>query len=591
MSSSLASLIEASLGKIPCDLLIRGGMVLNVFTRRFERADLAVFQGIVAGTGERPAHNIVDADGCFIVPGFIDGHVHLESSMLTPENYAAAVLPLGTTSVIADPHEYANVAGAEAVRYLERASEYVPLDIHIGIPSCVPATGMEHSGAVLSSEDIAALKELPHVAGLAEMMNYPGVLFEDPEVLAKLEVMRGRHIDGHAPCLSGAGLQAYIAAGVTTDHECTTVAEAREKLSLGMNIMLREGSVTRDLEALAGLVDGTVLERCLMVTDDREPEDLVKDGHMDFVCRKAISLGIDPVYVFIMASWGAARCFGLPRLGALAPGYKADFAILKTSDESFKSGFTVAKVFKNGKLMAEDGRPLWNIRETPRAGRMAENSVSLAPLSADALRVESERAGVRRVRVIEVKPDTIISGSLVENMTASEYEDANSGSKGFEIKADAEAGILKAAVFERHKAAGNIGIGFIRGLGLKKGAIASTVAHDSHNLIVVGANDADMLACVKTAADMGGGLAVVSEGKVLAKLPLPVCGLVSDKPLAEVYAGIEEVYRAAESLGASLKRPFMSLAFMALPVVPHLKLSDCGLVDVDKFALTGIFAD
>lgn len=585
MSADLASIIKASRGLIPCDFLLRGGKYLNVFTRQFVQGDLAIYQGIIVGIGERPAHKIIDVSGKYIVPGFIDGHVHLESSMLTPDQYAAAVLPRGTTGVVADPHEYANVAGLEAIKYLERAADILPLDIYIDVPSCVPATNMEHSGASLSAEDIASIKNCPHVIGLGEMMNYPGILYGDQSVYDKLTALgENSHIDGHAPGLSGYDLQSYIAAGISTDHECTSLAEAKEKLSLGMRIMIREGSVARDLEALAPLVEGKVfdrvLDRLLLVTDDREPEDLQADGHMDYLCRKAIQRGVYPAAAFIMASWGVAQCFNLPKVGALAPGYRANLVVLETEDESFSQGFKVQQVYRDGVLLAEDGRCLQNMPSVP-LGTMARNSINLAAVSLDKLKIKTKAPGKHKVHVIGVTAGSIVSNHLKETMEAQAYQ--HDGLNEYEIKADAKRDILKVAVLERHNALGNIGLGFVHGLGLKGGAIASTVAHDSHNLVVVGDNDEDMLVCIKEIERLGGGLIVASGGQVKASMALPVCGLVSDKSLPEVSASIANLYEEANKLGSKLKRPFMSLAFMTLPVIPQLKLSDVGLVDVELF--------
>lgn len=585
MSADLASIIKASRGLIPCDFLLRGGKYLNVFTRQFVQGDLAIYQGIIVGIGERPAHKIIDVSGKYIVPGFIDGHVHLESSMLTPDQYAAAVLPRGTTGVVADPHEYANVAGLEAIKYLERAADILPLDIYIDVPSCVPATNMEHSGASLSAEDIASIKNCPHVIGLGEMMNYQGILYGDQSVYDKLTALgENSHIDGHAPGLSGYDLQSYIAAGISTDHECTSLAEAKEKLSLGMRIMIREGSVARDLEALAPLVEGKVfdrvLDRLLLVTDDREPEDLQADGHMDYLCRKAIQRGVYPAAAFIMASWGVAQCFNLPKVGALAPGYRANLAVLETEDESFSQGFKVQQVYRDGVLLAEDGRCLQNMPSVP-LGTMARNSINLAAVSLDKLKIKTKAPGKHKVHVIGVTAGSIVSNHLKETMEAQAYQ--HDGLNEYEIKADAKRDILKVAVLERHNALGNIGLGFVHGLGLKGGAIASTVAHDSHNLVVVGDNDEDMLVCIKEIERLGGGLIVASGGQVKASMALPVCGLVSDKSLPEVSASIANLYEEANKLGSKLKRPFMSLAFMTLPVIPQLKLSDVGLVDVELF--------
>ena len=566
----LKKIIAAAKGEIECDCLLKGGYILNVFTRTFEQYDVAIYEGKIVGLGERKAREIVDVTGKYIVPGFIDGHVHLESSMMTPEYYASAVMPRGTTAVVVDPHEYANVCGLEAIKYLDRAQKLLPLDIFVSLPSCVPATLLEHSGATLLASDLAEVKDLPCVIGLAELMNYVGLLNVDEVVLDKVALMEGRHIDGHAPCLHGNELQAYIAAGVSTDHECTTAYEAEEKLALGMYIMLREGSFTRDLQALYPIVNEKTLDRCLLVSDDREPEDLVKEGHMDFICKKLIKLELDPVWVFIMASWNAAQCFNLPKLGAIAPGYRADFNVISTED-NFQN-FQVDKVFKGGKLIAEDGRYLGDILEVDR-GKLGQNSLHISDITLGDLQIKVAEEGNYKVHVIGAQQDLIISYHLTFDMY----------SKDGQLKADTERDILKVAVIERHKATGNIGLGFVHGFGIKNGALASTVAHDSHNLVVVGDNDKDMLVCIKELERLHGGLVIASQGKVLASLALPVCGLVSPEPLEQVEASIQKLHGCAYKLGSKFKRPFMCLAFMTLPVVPHLKLTDLGLVDVDRF--------
>ena len=590
MDSGLYNLIKAGRGQIPCDLLFVGGWVLNVFTRRFEKKNVAVYGGKIVGIDEpdspREAVKTEDATGKYIVPSFIDAHVHLESSMLTPEFFAEAVLPRGTGCVVVDPHEYANVVGVEIIDYLQRAAEVLPLDIYINIPSGVLCSPFEHNGARLDSPEIKAVldKNYPNVIGLAEFMNVPGVLSADPEILKKLEAAEGRHIDGHSPFLTGRDLQAYVSVGIRTDHECTTAEEAMEKLSLGMYVMIREGSFTRDVKALYPIVNEAVLDRLLLCTDDREPEDLADEGHIDFVCRKLIDLGVKPEHVFIMASWNSARCFGLSGRGAIAPGYKADFNILEAKDGNF-SEFKADRVYIDGKLIAEGGRYLGKT-EPVDLGDLKKNSVNVSDkLSEEDLRFKVEEAGRYEVKAIGAIPDVIITESLKHTLEASAYTDAQGLTK-WELKASSAEDILKIAVIERHHALENVGLGFINGLGIKGGAIASSVAHDSHNIVVAGDSDADMWACVQELKRIGGGLAVASQGQVKASLALPVCGLTVNAPLEEVRSKIDILYREAEKLHSSLKRPFMCMAFMALTVVPHLKISDMGLFDADNFTLT-----
>lgn len=582
MLAHLSELIAAAKGERPCDLLLRGGYVLNVFLRQFQRCDLAVHRGMVVGLGERPAREIVDVEGLYLVPGFMDGHVHLESSMLTPEYYAQAVVPRGTTGVVADPHEFANVCGLEGVRYLQRARSRVPLELFIGVPSCVPATPLEDAGAALEAEDIASLRGGEGIVGLGEMMNYPGLLAGEESVLAKLGALGNEaHIDGHAPSLSGPELQAYVLAGISTDHECTTLAEAREKLALGMRIMLRQGSLARNLETLAPLVTESVLERCLLVTDDREPEDLLREGHLDYLIELAIKSGIRAEAAFMLASWNVAQAFQLPRLGALTPGYWANICALSKKGQEWSEGFKVLKVWQRGRLVAAQGQYLYPLEEAPR-GALEGNSIHLAPDWRGHLTLSVPTAGEYRARVIGLE-----EGSLLTEAREATLKAQADGQGGWQVAADPERDILKLAAYERHKASGKVGLGFLQGLKFKGGALASTVAHDSHNLVVVGDNDRDMELAVETLAHCGGGLTFVQAGQVKSTLPLPIAGLVSPQPLEKVYEALSNLYAQVRQAGCPFDHPFMALAFMTLPVIPHLKLSDRGLVDVDRFQIVG----
>lgn len=567
--ADLPELLRAARGLVPVDLMLTNARVVNVFTGEVLDSSVAIHAGLVVGFGERQARETIDLGGRHVAPGLIDGHVHLESSMVTPGEYARAVVPRGTTTVVADPHEIGNVCGSAGIDFILQGNAVSPLEIRVMLPSCVPATGMETSGARLDASDLAPLFGRADVLGLGEVMDFPGVVNGDPGVLAKLRAAGPRPIDGHAPGLTGRDLHAYLTAGIGSDHECTRAEEALEKLRLGMHVMLREGSVTRDLEALLPAVTPRTLRRCLLVTDDREPEDLLREGHMDFLVRKAVRLGLDPVAALTMATLNTAEYFGLARMGAVAPGYQADLVVLDDLPDC-----RVDLVFKRGRLVAAQGRPGWD--RVPQPAGALTATMNLAPVPAEAFRIPAAGA---EARVIELVPDQIVTRQRVEPPTTRDGE----------AVADPARDLLKLAVLERHHATGQVGLAFVRGFGLQRGALASTVAHDSHNLVVVGADDESMHLAVRELARMQGGLVAVADGRVLARLPLPVAGLVSDRPLEEVRDAVQQLHAAASSLGAVPARPFMSLAFLALPVVPSLKLTDLGLVDVDRFAQVGLF--
>lgn len=571
MNLDLPEILRAARGDSPVDLLLANARVVDVFTGEVREASVAVHGGLVVGFGEREAREVLDLGGRHLAPGLMDGHVHLESSMVTPGEYARAVVPRGTTTVIADPHEIGNVCGAAGIDFLRAGNAVSPLEIRVMLPSCVPATDMETSGARLEAADLERLFEREGVLGLGEVMDFPGVVRGDARVLAKLRAAGSRPVDGHAPGLSGPDLHAYVAAGIGSDHECTNAAEALEKLRLGMRLMLREGSVTRDLEALVPAVTPWTLRRCLLVTDDREPEDLLREGHMDFLVRKAVRLGLDPVAALTMATLNTAEYFGLRNVGAVAPGHFADLVVLDDLREC-----RVDLVFKRGRLVARGGRPLWD--RVPQDLGGVGSSVALGGVSEESFRIPA--AGTR-ARVIELVPDQIVTRHAVE---VAPLRDGR-------VVADPGRDLLKLAVLERHHGSGGVGLGLVRGFGLQRGALASTVAHDSHNLVVVGADDASMLLAVREVERMGGGLVAAADGQVLARLPMPVAGLMSDRPLEEVDEAVQALHAAARSLGARPGRPYMALAFLALPVVPALKLTDLGLVDVERFEQVGLFAD
>ena len=566
----LQELIAAARGEIEVDLLLAGGNVANVLSGEVYRADVAIHKGRIAGFDCAGASRTLELEGKIIAPGFIDSHVHIESSMVTVPEYARAVVPRGTTTVVADPHEIANVWGEAGVRYMLQSSRDVPLNVFIMLPSCVPATNLESAGAALGADALAGLWQEERVLGLAEVMNYPGVIFRDPEVMKKLAHAGARPVDGHAPGLSGRDLSAYISAGIHSDHECTTIDEAREKLRSGMYILLREGSAAKNLLDLLPLVNAKNARQFLFVSDDRHPADILQDGHIDFMVRTAIKQGLDPIIVLQIASLNAARYFGLSDLGAIAPGYRADIAVLDDLDQT-----RAVLVIKDGKVVAENGELIVPLKAPVIAGH---KSMQIGPIGLRSFEIMAEKGSAR---VIGVIPHQIITTAL---QLSPKIKDGK-------VVSDVDRDILKMAVVERHKATGNVGLGLVQGFGLARGAIASSVAHDSHNIVVVGATDEDMLAAVMAVKEMGGGLVAVAEGKVLASLPLPVAGLLSERSMQDVAEGIAECITAAAGLGCKLEDPFMTLSFLCLPVIPELKLTDKGLVDVKAFQFVPLFLE
>jgi len=566
----MEELIAAARGEIEVDLLLAGGHVANLLSGEVHRADVAIHRGRIAGFDCAGARQVLELDGKILTPGFIDGHVHIESSMVTVPEYARAVVPRGTTTVVADPHEIANVWGEAGIAYMLQSSKDVPLNVFIMLPSCVPATNMETSGASLDADALAGLMHEERVLGLAEVMNYPGVIFRDPEVMKKLALARGKRIDGHAPGLTGRDLSAYISAGIHSDHECTTIDEAREKLCSGMFIMLREGSAARNLLDLLPLVTAKNARQFLFVSDDRHPADILNVGHIDFMVRAAIKQGLDPIIALQISSLNAARYFGLSDLGAIAPGYRADIAVLDGLEHPH-----VVQVIKDGKLVAEDGELIVPLKAPVSAG---QKSMQIGPIGPRSFEIKAERGPAR---VIGVVPDQIITKSL---QLTPKIQDGK-------VVSDIDRDILKMAVVERHKATGNVGLGLVQGFGLRLGALASSVAHDSHNIVVVGTSDEEMLAAVMSVKQMGGGLVAVAEGKILASLPLPVAGLLSEASMQDVAQGMEGCIDAAAKLGCKLEDPFMTLSFLCLPVIPELKLTDRGLVDVNAFRFVPLFVE
>jgi adenine deaminase len=567
--------IRVASGEGIADLLIKNGRIVNVFSGEIEKKDVAVFDGVIIGFGDYNARETIDVKGDFLCPGLIDGHVHIESSMVTLREFARTVLPNGTTTLVIDPHEIANVMGLEGVRFMAESSNGIPLNVFIMIPSCVPATKMETSGATLRASEIKPLFQEPWAIGLAEMMNFPGVIFRDREILKKIEMAKGKRIDGHSPMLSGKGLYAYLTAGIRSDHECTTVKEAKEKLKNGMWIMIREGSTARNLKDLLPLVHPKNSRRFLFVTDDRHPRELLKEGHINTMVEKAIQWGIDPMLAIQMATLNPAEYFRLDGLGAIAPGYRADIVTFDHLGQ-----FQVKKVFKDGVLAAENGKIL------PRSiGLFSEkrrfhgkDSIRIRAIKEEAFLLRTEQP---LAKVIQLIPGQIVTKRVMKKILL----------KNGVACPDPKEDILKIVVAERHRATGNIGIGFVQGFGLKKGAIGSSVAHDSHNLVIVGTNDQDILKAVMSIKKMGGGLVAISAGKVLASLPLPVAGLMTEVPVAQVNLGLEALHKATKALGCKLKDPFMALSFLSLPVIPELKITDKGLVDVNRFKIVPLFGE
>ena len=543
--------------------------MLNVFTAELVPTAVAVFDGVVVGYGDRPAREVVDLQDAVVAPGFMDGHVHLESSLLLPAEFARAVLPRGTTTVVADPHEIANVSGLAGISFMLEASEAVGLEVLFMASSCVPASPLETAGAELTADDLEGLAHHPRVLGLAEVMNFPGVVSGDPAVLAKLERFRDRVIDGHAPGLTGPALDAYLCAGIGSDHECTRLEEAREKLAKGMHIMIREGSQARDLAALAPLVTPRTAPRCMLVSDDCHPEDLLEHGHLDRILGRATELGMDLITAIRLVTLSPAEYFGLPFLGAVAPGYQADLVVL-TSLHPLR----VDRVYKKGRLVGEGGRCLLKPRQATAAHEL--RSMNVGEVTAADLRIPTAGG---RVRAIRLAANTLITAEEIVEPSV----------RNGEVVSDPDRDLLKVAVLERHRGSGRKGLGFVRGLGIRRGALASTVAHDSHNLVVVGAADSDMVVAANALRELGGGLVVANGGAILARLPLPVAGLMSDAPLLQVVNQKREINRAVHDLGAASGQPFMALSFLALPVIPKLKLTDRGLVDVELFRHVPLF--
>lgn len=565
--------ILVSAGKKKCELVFRNAKIVDVLSHEITYGSIGVDNGRVVGIGPYDGDIDIDVKGQFLMPGLIDSHVHIESSLAPPDAFARAVLPHGTTTVIADPHEIANVKGAEGIKFMTRSAEKVPMNIYFMIPSCVPATSFEHSGAVLDAAAIDSLMDDKNVLGLGELMDYPSVISANNDIMDKILTAssRGKLIDGHGPMIEGKALNAYAAAGVRTDHESSTVDEMRERLRAGMYILMREGSAAHDLKALLGGVTEGNSRRCMFCTDDRQPEDILKSGHIDNHLRISVEMGIDPITAVQMATINAAQCYRLDSIGAVATGYEANFVIVDNLKD-----FNVKDVYFKGELVAKEGKAIFKAEKVDIQTVSGKLNVKPFGIEKFKLKLNTDIARVMRLKAHSL---------LTEKVQRKIFRD-----KDGNFDQHSELDILKLAVIERHNATGNIGLGLVENFKLQNGAIATTIAHDSHNIIVIGDNDADMYSCVNELIKIGGGITMCSRGKILGTLPLPIAGLMSDKPLPEINNKLKKMNKTAFDVLKVNKTldPFMTLAFLALPVIPELKLTDVGLFDVTKFQFTDI---
>jgi len=566
--------IRVASGKESADLVIKNGKIIDVFNAEIIEGDVAIVDGYFAGVGTYEGKETIDAKGSYISPGFIDGHVHVESSMVTPQEFTKVLLLHGVTTIINDPHEIANVSGVKGIQYMLDSSEGLPVDFLFMLPSCVPATPFEHAGAVLNIQELKPFFQHPRVLGLAEVMNYPAVRECEQTMIDKLieTAGAGKKIDGHAAGLSASDLNIYMSAGIRTDHECTTAEEAKARLQKGMYVMIREGTVARDLRKLISVVNERNSRRCLFVTDDKHLDDIIEEGSIDYNVHLAIQEGIDPITAIQMATINAAECFGLSEKGAIAPGYQADFLLIEDLEH-----VTITQVFKDGRAVMVDGTLKGFTETTRRAPEELKKTVFFHNLSAKDLAIPLQQ---EKANIIEIIPNSLLTNHVIEEVNLND-----TGCFEPSIIKDQ----LKLVVIERHKMTKLVGAGIVKGLGLKSGAIATTVAHDSHNLIVCGTNDNDILFAAQEIKNMQGGLIVVKDGEILASLKLPIAGLIALGTYQEVYKELQGLNQALKQLGASeLFNPFLTLSFLALPVIPELKLTVKGLFSVGRFEHIGI---
>ena len=560
--------LSVARGEQPAELLFKNAKLVNVLSGEVHPANIAVEDGRIIGLGDYRARKTIDLRGAYVAPSLIDGHFHIESSMLTAPELARAVVPHGTGAMVIDPHEYANVLGLDGIRYVLESTRNLALDFFIMLPSCVPATHLETAGARLTADDLKLMIADERVAGVAELMNFPGVYLGTKSELAKIQIGKGKAIDGHAPGLRGKNLNAYALAGIRSDHESVEIGEAREKLRLGLHLLLREGSTERNLEALIPLINPHNAQNCSFATDDKLAGDLVNEGHIDHCVRKSIKLGLPPITALQIATINTARHYRLHNLGAIAPRFWADFIVF----DSLKN-FQVRQTYKKGVLVAEQGK---FTGKKSRATPLPRSTMNLR-YTPDDFVVKAE--GTKKIRIIKIVPQQIVTTELIVTPKVLNGR----------IVADTARDILKIVVVERHRATGNVGVGFVRGFKLKNGAIGSTVAHDAHNVIVAGTNDGDILQAIRELERLQGGQIAVANGEVKAELPLPIAGLVTDQPLPKAMKLIDDLNAAAHALGCDLAAPFMTLSFLALSPIPALKLTDQGLIDAVKLQKTTLF--
>ena len=570
---NIIDILPVARGDVPADLLIKNVKLVNVFSGEIENTNIAIYRKRIAGIGDyTEGKEVLDLQGAYVLPGLIDAHLHIESAMVDPVEFARAVLTRGTTTVIADPHEIANVAGLRGVEYMLRYTEGIPLNIYMMLPSCVPATDLSTSGAVVDVMDmIGFVEKHPRVLGLGEVMNFPGVINGDRDLLTKIELIRHKYkkIDGHSPGLTGKPLNAYISAFIRSDHESSFLDEAKEKLARGMQVLIREGSSARNMEALLPLINEYTYPHLSFCTDDKHPGDILTEGHIDYIVRKAIKKGIDPVIAIKMATINTARHYGLRSMGAISPGYKADMVITDSLED-----FYPKMVMKDARIVAKEGKLITNVVGEPYFVEEVYNSFRCPKVTEDDIKVM--RKG-NKIRVIKVIDGDLLTDEVIFDV------------KGNEVRSDVYRDVLKGVVINRYTEEKKLGIGFITGVGLERGAVATSVGHDAHNLFGIGTNDHDIVTALNRVIELKGGLVVVLDGRVIEELPLPIGGLMSDKKVEWVAEKIRDLKKAAKNLGAQLEDTFMTLAFVQLEVIPTLRLTDQGIVDVRDHKIVELF--